>query len=146
MGGATRSRAAAPATGAGRPEPRAERREPFPKWRERLRYAVDLAVAFATLRDTEPVRTTGTSDETAGAAACSGTRASADVVGSTENRAETGGPLDRVHPHRIPLRPPTRPRRPGAAVPRVQPCLSPVEGAAPRLPRRRSRDLGIAPH
>ena len=109
MGGATRSRAASPAPGAGRREPRAERRELLLTLRERLLHAVDLAVAFATLRDAE------------------------------ETTSAPRGNVDRAHPHRTPLRPPTRPRRPGAAGPRKQHCITPVEGARPRLPRRRTR-------
>jgi hypothetical protein len=132
MGGAARPRAASAASGAGRPEPRADRawegadrreigaawrssgaawRSSGAAWRERLRHAVDLAVAFATLRDVpEP----GSAHE----------------------------PVDRVHPHRTPLRPPTRPRRPGAAVPRPQHCVTPTSGTDPRPPRPRLRELG----
>src|SRR5688500_11876108 len=87
MGGATRSRAAAPVAGAGRQEPRAERREPFPKWRERLLHAVDLAVAFATLRDLDLERSTGVPDEDAGHVACASTRVPEDDVRRAENRS-----------------------------------------------------------
>jgi hypothetical protein len=111
MGGARRSRAASAASGAGQPEPRADRRPRGATWLERLRHAVDLAVAFATLRD-DP-----------------------EHVSAHE-------PVDRVHPHRTPLRPPTRPRRPGAAERRSDHCVATLEGPRPRPRRERLRELG----
>ncbi len=83
---------------------------PRPTWRDKLRNAVDLAVAFATLADTDPSATPG-----------------------------PPAPVDVVHPHRTPLRPAPRPRRPGAAATRPQPCLSPVGRRPSTAPPRRTR-------
>jgi hypothetical protein len=87
-------------------------------WRDTLRNAVDLAVAFATLADVEIL------DED-----------------SPRPPVETA-PVVR-HPHRAPLRTPIRAGRPGAVAAQSQPCLSPVDGrhaygAAP-APKRRAR-------
>ena len=81
---------------------------PRPSWRDKLRNAVDLAVAFATLADTDP-------------------------------SASSPEPVVVVHPHRTPLRPAPRPRRPGAAAPRHQPCLSPTGRRPSTAPARRTR-------
>ena len=82
---------------------------PLARWQQGLRKAVDLAVAFATLADAEP---------------------------SESPRA----PVDpAAHPHRKPLRPSTRPRRPGEAVRRTEHCLSPVGRTTPTAHPRRTR-------
>ncbi|HEU4975397.1 MAG TPA: hypothetical protein VFT50_09945 [Baekduia sp.] len=62
-------------------------------WRETVRRAVDLAVAFATLSDELP-------------------RRHADDLAD--------------HPHRLPLRAPSRARRPGAVAPRAHRCTTPL--------------------
>ena len=82
---------------------------PFARWQQGLRKAVDLAVAFATL---------------------------ADVETSDSPRA----PVDQAdHPHRTPLRPTSRPRRPGEAVRRTEVCTAPVNRVPADPPRTRTR-------
>lgn len=82
---------------------------PFARWQQGLRKAVDLAVAFATLADAEPSES-------------------------------THAPVDLAdHPHRVPLRPALRPRRPGEAVRRVELCTAPVNRVPAAAPRRRTR-------
>ena len=108
MGGAARPARPAAAVPASSGDVRAS--EPSrPTWRDKLRNAVDLAVAFATLADTYP---------SAGA---------------------PPAPVDAVHPHRTPLRPAPRPRRPGAAAHRPQLCRSPVGHRPTTAPPRRTR-------
>src|SRR4051812_37429982 len=85
-----------------------------PSWRDRLRRAADTARAFVLLED--PIWEDG-----------------------LEARGPHGGPAG--HPHREPLRAPLRARRPGAAQPRPQVCVTPLRTAATR-PAPRSR----APH
>jgi hypothetical protein len=82
---------------------------PFARWQQGLRKAVDLAVAFATLADAEP----------------------------SESPRAPVDPAD--HPHRTPLRPTSRPRRPGEAVRRVEVCTAPVNRQPADPPRRRVR-------
>ena len=130
------------------PDPRPARRS----WRDTLRHAADLAVAFATLADVDtdapsprsPVGGTQTTPlrgeaiegpvEDAGSVACDSTRATED----DDRRLETT-----PHPHRVQLRRELRSGRPGAVVARPQSCLTPVDGrhahGAPRAPKRRSR-------
>ena len=86
-------------------------------WRERVRNAVDLTVAFVLLEDAEP-----------------------EQRGS--ERAEARSPhasVDVVHVHRKPLRPMPRSRRPGATPARVQPCTAPVGRVPATPPKRRTR-------
>jgi hypothetical protein len=73
-----------------------------PSWRDRLRQAADIARAFVLLED--PI---------------------------WEDDLEAHGPLGEPagHPHREPLRPTLRARRPGAATPRPQDCLVPLRPA-----------------
>jgi hypothetical protein len=82
-----------------------------PSWRDRLRHAADIARAFILLED--PV---------------------------WEDDLEARGPLGEMagHPHREPLRPALRARRPGAAQPRPQACVSPLRPAAD-APARHTR-------
>jgi len=87
--------------------------------RTKLRRAVDLAVAFATLSD--------------------------DPIGPSPHGLSRRPPRPEPHPHRTPL---TRPaarvtRRPGAAARRVEPCLSPV-GAGPAHRRAPARAVSRA--
>src|SRR3954447_9933533 len=83
-----------------------------PSWRDRLRRAADIARAFVLLED--PI---------------------------WEDDLEAPGPLGEPagHPHREPLRPALRARRPGAAQPRPQVCVSPLR---PAPTARRTRSLG----
>jgi hypothetical protein len=85
--------------------------------RDTLRYAADLAVAFATLADVE--------------------------TDAPSPRPPVDGTEVVPHPHRVPLRATARGGRPGAVVARPQSCLTPVDGrhafGAPRAPKRRSR-------
>ena len=76
-------------------------------WRDTFRQAADLAVAFATLADSE-----------------------LDEPGSSCPRSAIGGYAP--HPHRRPLRPRRGARRPGAGAPRAQACTTPVGGPAYR--------------
>jgi hypothetical protein len=96
--------------------PAPEVRQPTARqsWRDKVRHAVDLTVAFVLLEDAPSEST-------------------ADVR-ETSPRPE----LDDRHPHRKPLRPMPRPRRPGAATPRPQLCIAPV-GHTPNPPKRRTR-------
>jgi hypothetical protein len=87
-------------------------RSPQRSWRDRLRRAVDLAVAFATLEDDL-------------AAATTTPPCHPDAPRSLHD-----------HPHRQPLRGAQRPRRPGVVAARVQPCTTPL---APPAARRRTR-------
>src|SRR3954451_14005575 len=84
-------------------------------WRARLRRAVDLAIAFATLEDAPAGRASG--------------------------RPPAGHPdAPRAdHLHRRRLREPELRRRPGAVQARVTPCTTPL---APPPPRRRGRPRG----
>src|SRR5258708_20715469 len=80
-------------------------------WRGRLRHAADIARAFILPED--PI---------------------------WEDDLEAHGPLGEMagHPHREPLRPALRARRPGAAQPRPQDCLAPLRPAS-SAPSRRPR-------
>ena len=114
MGGERRAErpvAAAPASEV-RQQPTARQ-----SWRDKVRHAVDLTVAFVLLEDAP-------SESTADA------RTSA-----TSPRPE----LDDRHPHRKPLRPMPRPRRPGAATQRPQLCIAPVGHTPATPPKRRTR-------
>src|SRR3954470_15342414 len=93
--------------------------EPRP-WRASVRRAVDLAVAFVTLESytTEDVLSR-----------LPGTRGTVTDPGLLAEVTEL-----HEHPHRRPLRAPTRSGRPGAAPARVQLCTTPLD---PR-PRRRA--------
>jgi hypothetical protein len=111
MGGERRSErpvAAAPAVEVRQPTARRS-------WRDKVRHAVDLSVAFVLLEDAP---SGGASD-----------------VHPTSPRPE----IDDRHPHRKPLRPMPRSRRPGAAAPRAQICIAPVGTTPPAAPKRRSR-------
>jgi hypothetical protein len=93
-------------------------RQPTPRrtWREKVRHAVDLTVAFVTLEDAYSEFDDPSGDS-------SPARASVDVR----------------HPHRKPLRPMPRSRRPGAAAHRPQVCTAPVGHAPSAAPKRRTR-------
>lgn len=73
-----------------------------PSWRESVRRAVDLVVAFATLED-----------------------------GPTPS-APRGHAGAARHPHRQPLRAPTRAGRPGTVAQRALTCRTPQRGATRR--------------
>ncbi|HEY8589731.1 MAG TPA: hypothetical protein VIL55_09300 [Naasia sp.] len=72
---------------------------PAPSWRAAAGRALGLARAFLLLEDSAPAEDPGSPRVPAGAPA---------------------------HPHRQPLRPSLRSRRPGAAAPREQHCLTPL--------------------
>ena len=111
MGGDRRTeRPVAAASGADVRLPTARR-----TWREKVRHAVDLTVAFVTLDDA-PFE---------------------DPHDSVELGGSSAPAVDR-HPHRTPLRPMPRSRRPGAAGHRPQICIAPVRPEA-NPPKRRSR-------
>jgi hypothetical protein len=115
MGGARRSErpAAVP------PAPADVRQPAVPprSWRDKVRHAVDLTVAFVLLEDAEPEQHGPGRDA------------------PRPSRASVGA----VHPHRKPLRPMPRSRRPGAAAARPQPCLAPVGHVPATPPKRRAR-------
>ena len=92
------------------PTPSEPRTAPL-SWRDRLRHAADIARAFILLED--PI---------------------------WEDDLEAHGPLGETagHPHREPLRPTLRARRPGAAQPRPQVCVSPLRPPLASKPRARS--------
>jgi hypothetical protein len=96
--------------------PSPERSSAKREWRSRLRRAVDLAVAFATLEDITEDR---------------------DGAFTAPGHPGAPGPYD--HPHRVPLRAAQRSRRPGTVAARVQPCTSPL---APPATGRRTRARG----
>jgi hypothetical protein len=112
MGGgrrAERPAAAAPETWETRPP----ERSPGPRsWRDRVRRAVDLTVAFVLLEDASA-------------------SAEPHVPAGRDRSRPPRASVDAAHPHRAPLRPSPRPRRPGAVPARPQPCLSPITGAGP---------------
>lgn len=92
---------------------------PRASWREAIRRALGLAVAFATL---ESYELPGNGPH-----------------GSVEPplRASRSADLARSdHPHRAPLRAPRRARRPGRVLARAQPCVAHDPTRAPR--RRRA--------
>ena len=82
-------------------------RPPCRAWRQAIRHAVDLAVAFTTLESFSFPRPHGPSVDPAAA----------------------------LHPHRRPLGPPPRTRRSGAVPPRPAICIASLRGGAP-APRR----------
>src|SRR6476619_1480792 len=82
-----------------------------PSWRDRLRQAADIARAFVLLED--PIWE--------------------DDLEAPGHFGGTAG-----HPHREPLRPTLRARRPGAAMPRPQDCLVPLRQPS-AAPSRRAR-------
>jgi hypothetical protein len=116
------SRPAGRMGGAPSPAP-ADVREPTPRrsWRERVRSAVDLTVAFALLEDAHPAPEPPDPSER------DDPRSARVSVGA-------------VHAHRKPLRPMPRPRRPGAVPARAQVCTSPVGHTPPAPPKRRARE------
>ncbi|HEU4657421.1 MAG TPA: hypothetical protein VFR97_07850 [Capillimicrobium sp.] len=81
---------------------------PFPSWRAAAGRALGLARAFLLLEDPAP------------------------EVQPTSPRVPAGAP---AHPHRQPLRSDLRSRRPGAAAPREQHCLTPVTRPSSRSSR-----------
>jgi hypothetical protein len=91
------------------------RPEAFPPgWRGALLRGLDAVVAFATLRDAE--------------------------LPDPAPSDRAGGPAHAAsHPHRRPLRAPSRARRPGVVAPARQACTTPL---APRHSRRLSRTTG----
>jgi hypothetical protein len=94
-------------------------RQPTPRrsWRDKVRHAVDLTVAFVTLEDAHP----GLDDP------------------SDASAAPARASVDDRHPHRKPLRSMPRSRRPGAAAHRPQICTAPVGATPSAAPKRRTR-------
>ncbi len=88
------------------------------RWRDGVRRAVELAVAFATLESYELPRR--------------GPHGAVDESLRASRSADPAG----AHPHRAPLRAPGRPRRPGRVAARVQPCTAVAPLPAPRERRR----------
>jgi|SRR5829696_209150 len=119
-------------------------------WRSRLRRAVDLVVAFATLEDV-PGSAEGAPAPSAeilptsvrghsGLAHEGRTRKGRSVVPQPAGHPDAPGP---DHPHRRPLRSAQPRRRPGAVAARVTPCTTPL---APPATRRRGRTRGWETH
>src|SRR3954447_3803882 len=98
-----------------------------PAWRTALSRALDVVVAFATLRDTDELD--GPRHRPAAPTAAGGrvTRASA--------------PDKHAHPHRRPIAPPPRARRPGTVRPPAQPCTTPVPARRSPTRARSGREL-----
>ena len=136
---------------------------PAHAWLDAIRHGLDLVVAFATLRDAEtPVdaRESAAADRAAQAWAASvvppataaarrrlALGAAPPAAGSAAPRATTSGAAQATrsgpaHPHRRPLRTPTRPRRPGAVRPEPQACLTPLVARRARHSRTASTDAG----
>jgi hypothetical protein len=131
----TRPVAASTGTDAGTETPRRS-------WRDKVRHAVDLTVAFVTLDDAPfeanapDVGLVGPGKD-AGRGAAARPRASAHTARGREATSDAPAVDDR-HPHRTPLRPMPRSRRPGAAAHRPQVCIAPVR-PEPAAPKRRTR-------
>jgi hypothetical protein len=134
-------------------------------WLDAIRHGLDLVVAFATLRDTEAPLDADDMASEDGAwtrepgvrpATVAGRRAAARRAeqpdgagrvewadGSRRNRPDPSRQPDRTgappHPHRRPLRPAARTRRPGVVRPEPQPCLTPIVPRRTRTARPPSR-------
>jgi hypothetical protein len=129
---------------------------PARAWADALRRALDVLVAFATLRDAdassdggptarEPARSMSlpTAPELAPSRAADRLRRRAEeparhvrssgAVGAKTRRG-VAGPEHAVHPHRRALTAPVRQRRPGAVRPQPQPCLTPLAARRARRP------------
>jgi hypothetical protein len=87
-------------------------------WRQAVRRAVDLAVAFATLESATSAREISSRDASHHPSTC------------PHGLLDASAP----HPHRMPLRRQARPGRPGTVPARAQDCLVPLAGR----PRHRS--------
>jgi len=87
-------------------------------WRQAVRRAVDLTVAFATLESAASPRELFSRDASPHTGAC------------PHGLIDASAP----HPHRTPLRRSARPGRPGTVPSRAQDCLVPLAGR----PRHRS--------
>jgi hypothetical protein len=90
-------------------------------WRARLLRALDVLVAFATLRDVE---------ESAAATGRHALVTASRRPAASTTRGKLRGPAGALpHPHRAPLRSPSRGRRPGAVHTAPQPCVTPLPTA-----------------
>ncbi|MEA2322972.1 MAG: hypothetical protein QOD81_2822 [Solirubrobacteraceae bacterium] len=102
---------------------------PARPWRHTLRATLDLVVAFATLRDAE---SPAEAADRLSAHPAPGERPRHAAMGFDRLSTPASGPQQGAppahaeHPHRHPLHPPLRARRPGAVRPAAQPCLSPL--------------------
>jgi hypothetical protein len=94
---------------------------PAGRWRHALRHAVSVAVAFATLDDGE-----------AGAEAGGEAANDAPWAPATRRHSPPDSQAITAHPHRRPLGPPARARRPAQATPRPQACSTPLALRHPR--------------
>lgn len=130
MGGAARQ-ARSVAAGPDAPDVQLPDR-PRRSWRDRVRHAVDLTVAFVLLEDAEPA-------EQPARAARAAARTEEPTVRDRASARPPRASVDVPHPHRKPLRPLPRPRRPGAAAHRPQVCIAPVGAVPAEPPKRRSR-------
>jgi len=102
---------------------------PSRRWAATLRHGLDVLVAFATLRDVgQP--------STAYDAVSAGPAGAPRRVGAARVAQSVGGPRAvPAHPHRHPLRPPPRARRPGVLPAPPQPCLTPLAARRRRGPK-----------
>jgi hypothetical protein len=117
-------------------------------WLDAIRHGLDLVVAFATLRDAgEPRSSDGMDPGDAGhwpradeipPVTAAGRRRAAQRR-AERNPARSERPEPPVHPHRRPLRPAARLRRPGLVRPEPQPCLTPIVPRRLRATRTLSR-------
>jgi hypothetical protein len=119
---------------------------PAHAWLDAVRNGLDLLVAFATLRDAEGPPEYDENMPGAGMlwpladvippATAAGRRA---AERATHRAAAPSDVPAADHPHRWPLRPATRPRRPGAVRPEPQPCLTPIVARRARPTRAPAR-------
>ena len=140
---------------------------PAHAWLDALRHGLDLLVACATLRDAEAPpesdetpfaagiswpRAAMLAPATAAGRRRAAERAGADIAqqhvadGAAQHVAERaeqhiaqGAQQPAAHPHRRPLRPATRVRRPGGIRPEPQACLTPIVARRTRSTRAPAR-------
>lgn len=105
------------------------RPRPARSWRDKVRHAVDLTVAFMTLEDAVPPADESDSE-----------RFDEVALPSRPAVLPARAAVDVVHAHRQPLRPLPRSRRPGAGMSRPQICIAPVRDT-PAPPKRRTRTV-----
>jgi hypothetical protein len=91
-----------------------------PGWRAAVMRAVDVVVAFATLRDADEL-----SARVGALSAAAPERPRFVRVATPERPARLHAP-ERPHPHRRPLGRPARPRRPGGVRAEPQACTTPL--------------------
>src|SRR3954470_2461919 len=92
---------------------------PSARWRDGLRHALDVAIAFATLADAEPPAPSAPTGHSPGVRP-------APLEPSLAQRVGAAAASAAAHPHRRALHAPARSRRPGTVRAAPQPCLTPL--------------------